>query len=185
MFRLVLVLMFGLSHSGICAVKAHDASKMGLKNFREILASLATVTGVDPTLPEISSFYTQIVGQLPRHGTLSEFNAQSFLAAAGLGGVFCNRVITQDAMAGIPKTGFNAGVDFSKGPSAVSTSLRAQLIVNYTTAFLQRGPTATEKDQLTSLFSAQTDATDTPAETQAAILSVCGAVASSIEFLSN
>lgn len=163
-----------------------DISHLALKNFRELYDSLATVTGVDPTSQDISTYYQQIVGQLPRNGTLSEFNAQSLLAATGLGSAFCNHEIAADAQAATPPTkGLNAGIDFTKGPSTITTAQRTQLIQNYVSAFLQRNPTQTEQQNLLSLFAAQTDATNAPAETQTAILAVCSALSASIEFLSN
>jgi hypothetical protein len=162
-----------------------DTSTMALKNFRAILNSLAAVTGVDPTSSDISAYYQQIQAQLPRTGTLSEFNAQTYLASAGLGSMFCNHVITNDVQAGKATTGPDAGIDFTKGPNSVTTAQRVTLIQNYFTQFLQRAPTATEQTTMTTLFAAQTDTANTVAETQNAILAVCSAVAGSIEFLSN
>jgi hypothetical protein len=159
---------------------------MGLKNFREILSSLSVVTGVPVTAPDVSAYYTQVVSGLPRYGDLSEFNPQSFLADLGLASVFCNHVIGTDVSAsGVVKTGPNAGVDFTQGPSHVSAAQRDKLAQNYISQFLQRAPTDTERTQLTQLFAAMTDAKDTADETQASVLAVCSAVAGSIEFLSN
>jgi hypothetical protein len=162
-----------------------DASTLALKNFRQIYASLATVTGVDPSSTDVSTYYQQIAGQLPRNGTLSEFNAQTLLAATGLASAFCNHVIAADVTTGAPKAGLNAGIDFTQGPKSITTAQRTQLVQNYVTAFLQRNPTANEQQQLTHLFASQTDATNAPAQTQNAILTVCTAVGGSIEFLSN
>jgi len=159
---------------------------MGLKNFREILSSLSVVTGVPVTAPDVSAYYTQVVSGLPRYGNLSEFNPQSFLADLGLASVFCNHVIGTDvSVSGVVKSGPNAGVDFSQGPSHVSAAQRDKLAQNYISQFLQRTPTDTERTQLTQLFGAMTDAKDTADETQASVLAVCSAVAGSIEFLSN
>ena len=162
-----------------------DTSKLALKNFREIYSSLARVTGVDPSSQDVTAYYQQVIGQLPRSGTLSEFNAQTLLAATGLGSVFCNHEITADVTAGTPKTGLNAGVDFTQGPKAITAAQRTQLIQNYISAFLQRDPTSNEQQNLSALFAGQTDATNTPAQTQNAILAVCSALTASIEFLSN
>jgi hypothetical protein len=167
------------------ALKSNDISTLALKNFREILSSLAVVTGVDPTSQDIATFYQSVQAQLPRTGTLAEFNAQSYLAASGLGSVFCSHIITADAATGTPKTGFNAGIDFTKGPKSVTSAQRNQLAQNYISAFLQRNAVVSEQSNLSSLFSAQIDSSNTPAETQNAVLAVCSSVASSIEFLSN
>jgi hypothetical protein len=161
-----------------------DTSTMALKNFRAILNSLAAVTGVDPTSSDISAYYAQIQAQLPRNGTLSEFNAQTYLASAGLGSMFCNHLITTDAQTG-KGTGPNLGIDFTKGPKSVTDKQRTTLIQNYFTQFLQRTPTATEQSTTTTLFAAQTDSQNSAQETQNAVLAVCSAVAGSIEFLSN
>jgi hypothetical protein len=161
-----------------------DTSTMALKNFRAILNSLAAVTGVDPTSSDISAYYAQIQAQLPRNGTLSEFNAQTYLASAGLGSMFCNHLITADAQTG-KGTGPNLGIDFTKGPKSVTDKQRTTLIQNYFTQFLQRTPTATEQSTTTTLFAAQTDSQNSAQETQNAVLAVCSAVAGSIEFLSN
>jgi hypothetical protein len=162
-----------------------DTSTMALKNFRAILNSLATVTGVDPTSTDIATYYQQIQAQLPRNGTLSEFNAQTYLASAGLGSVFCNHVISADAATGKTTSGPDAGIDFKKGPASVTTAQRTTLIQNYFNEFLQRTPTATEQSTMTTLFKAQIDSKNDVVETQNAILAVCTAVAGSIEFLSN
>jgi hypothetical protein len=162
-----------------------DTSTMALKNFRAILNSLAAVTGVDPTSQDISTYYQQIQAQLPRNGTLSEFNAQTYLADAGLGSVFCSHIITADATTGKPTTGPDAGVDFSKGPNSVTAAQRVTLVQNYFNEFLQRAPTATEQTTMTTLFATQIDKANSATETQNAILAVCSAVAGSIEFLSN
>jgi hypothetical protein len=169
----------------ICNHAFADTSTMALKNFRAILNSLALVTGVDPTSQDISTYYQQVQAQLPRNGTLSEFNAQTYLASAGLGSVFCSHVITADVTTGKPTAGPDAGIDFSKGPSSITASQRTALIRNYFNEFLQRTPTATEQSTMTTLFAAQTDKAGTVTETQNAILAVCSAVAGSIEFLSN
>jgi hypothetical protein len=162
-----------------------DTSTMALKNFRAILNSLAAVTGVDPTSTDISTYYQQIQAQLPRNGTLSEFNAQTYLASAGLGSMFCNHVITNDVQTGKPAKGPNAGIDFTKGPKSVTTAQRTTLVQNYFTQFLQRTPTATEMTTTTTLFAAQTDSTNSAAETENAVLAVCSSVAGSLEFLAN
>ncbi len=161
-----------------------DTSTMALKNFRAILNSLAAVTGVDPTSGDISAYYAQIQAQLPRNGTLSEFNAQTYLASAGLGSMFCNHLITTDAQTG-KGTGPNLGIDFTKGPKSVTAAQKTTLVQNYFMQFLQRTPTANEQSTMTTLFTAQTDSTNSAQETQNAVLAVCSAVAGSIEFLSN
>jgi hypothetical protein len=189
LIALFLITLSSTANSASAALKKDVAQAdpgMGLKNFREILSSLSVVTGVPVTAPDVSAYYAQVVSGLPRYGNLSEFNPQSFLADLGLASVFCNHVIGADANAtGVVKTGPNAGIDFTQGPSHVSAAQRDKLAQNYISQFLQRSPTDTKRTQLTQLFGTMTDAKDTADETQASVLAVCSAVAGSIEFLSN
>jgi hypothetical protein len=178
-------ILFILFTSFSATLAQADTSTMALKNFRAIFNSLAAVTGVDLTSSDVSSFYQQVQAQLPRNGTLSEFNAQTYLASVGLGSVFCSHVITADVQTGKPTTGPNAGIDFSRGPNSVTSAQRTSLVQNYFNQFLQRLPTSTEQTTMTGLFAAQIDSSNTAAETQNAVLAVCSAVAGSIEFLSN
>ncbi len=158
---------------------------IALKNYRELFGALSAATRVDPTLPEIASYYAQVQAQLPRSGNLVEFNSQSLIASIGLGSVFCKRVIYQDAELNVPKSGLNQGIDFMKPASKVTDAKLATLVKNYSNAFLQRDPTSAETTSLSNLFKTQALADTTAAGTRNAVLSVCTGIAGSFEFLSN
>ncbi len=184
-----LVLPLGLANTSLASVrkssKSKDTSSLALKNYREIFAALAAATRVDPSLPEINNYYQQVITQLPRNGTLVEFNSQSLIASIGLAGAFCKRVIYQDAELKVPKSGLNVGIDFTKEPSKVADDMLKSVIQNYSMAFLQRAPSNTEQTFLMNLFRAQSATDNTSLGTRTAVLVVCTGIASSIEFLAN
>ncbi len=165
--------------------KAKSATSIALKNYRELFGALTTATRVDPTLTEIANYYNQVQAQLPRYGTLVEFNSQSLIASIGLASVFCKRVIYQDAELNVPKSGLNLNVDFTKDASKVTDPVLNMLIKNYSNAFLQRDATASEQTTLAAIFKAQGASDPTPAGTRSAVLSICSGIAGSFEFLSN
>jgi hypothetical protein len=180
MIRFLLVTVLICTTATLAASPA--SASIGLKNFRELLRALSVVTHVPSSDASIQAYYRKIQGQLPQSGSLVEFSPQSWLAAVGLGSVFCDTLIVNGAQGGVS---LNEGVDFSKGPSAVGATLRITLAQRYILAFLQRPATAAEQDQLVQLFSAQATSTDTPQETHNGILAMCATTAGSIEFLSN
>ena len=188
-FQLVLILSLSFTSqtwaSKPKSSKVKSSSSIALKNYRELFGALTVATRVDPTLPEIANYYQQVIGQLPRYGTLVEFNAQSLIASMGLAGVFCKRVIYQDAELNVPKSGLNTGIDFTKDSTKVTDAALATLIKNYSSAFLQRDPTATEQTMLSGIFRNLGAADPTAAGTRAAVLSVCSGIAGSFEFLAN
>ena len=165
--------------------KSKDTTTLALKNYRELFGALAIATKLDPTTPEIANYYQQVIGQLPRNGTLVEFNSQSLIGSVGLASAFCKRVIYQDAELNVPKSGLNQGIDFTKSPALVTDEKLALLIKNYSTAFLQRSPTASEQKTLSALFKSQGLADPTSLGTRTAVLAVCTGIAGSFEFLAN
>ncbi len=186
LFIFILISIVLMSENASADSKKRNISPtLALKNYRELFGALQTATRVDPSVSEIANYYTQVMAQLPRSGTLVEFNSQSLIASVGLSSVFCKRLIYQDSSLNVPKSGLNKGIDFMKPVSQVTDTKITDLVKNYSNAFLQRDATASEQTTLVDLFKSQGSSDATPNGTKKAVLAVCTSIASSFEFLSN
>jgi hypothetical protein len=160
---------------------------VGVKNFQQLLASYAAITGVDPGDSDISDYFAQSKTRLPKKGRVDELSSPALLTAGALGGLFCEKMIASDAALPAAQRRAHKQVDFTKAPAAALTSdVRTSVVGEYAGMFWQRSATATEQAALLAVFDESvTSGGTTPADTLLALRPVCGAVAGSLATLVN
>lgn len=160
-----------------------------LKDYREILHSFATVTGVSAATTDIQSYYSTAFGRLPRDGLLNELTAPAATTLSALAALFCKKMIESDSSftgSDLPRRRAHRKVDFTSGPEALTQEIRASVINEYAELFWQRSLATDEMGQLDELIQlAAEGAPSTPLGTEATLLTACTAAAGSTGFLIN
>jgi hypothetical protein len=130
---------------------AGSAYVVGLRTFDELNASMAQVTGVNPTT--IQTTFTNLKQQLPSKEDMAGFLASMQMSIANLAGAYCQALVEDDTKRasyfGVPESFFttNPGtVDsaFGTGLSANKTAIVNALVTNMvgTSLNIQPNPTA-------------------------------------------
>lgn len=82
---------------------------VGLKGFEQILATMASLTGVDQSNGNVQRLYDDISTQLPTSNSIKNFTASSQVAILKLASEFCNEVTRSSSLRGAiwPSTNFS------------------------------------------------------------------------------
>lgn len=171
------ILLLGFSN------RVFAADSISVKNFRQIFDSLRVITGVVPDA-EVNQAYQDAKNRLPRYGRIDEVSSPMLLAVTAVSGSFCKKMIAIDAsIANRTNRRAHRMVDFTLGPSGMTSDIRRSVIQEYSRLFWQRDPVDSEiQTVLTTMADAATAIpTTTPADTQKVLKVACTAVASSLE----
>lgn len=98
---------------------------IGLRNFAEINATLAALTGVSKTNPAVRATYTKVQQQLPTLTNIEGFLAAQQMGITQLAVSYCNALVDDTSLRSSYFSGFNFGANAG---SAFSASGRSQII---------------------------------------------------------
>ena len=155
-----------------------------LKNFREIYASLVTVTGVDGRDAELTELFRVNVDRLPKVGEAGELSSNVVLAATELSGAFCKKALDREKALPRGERNLFGQVDLNRGPRQFTNYLKGRITEQYAQAFWLRAPSATEKEVLSQLIDRlRTNVTDSADETEKLLQVFCVSFGSSLAFL--
>lgn len=93
--------------------------QIGLRNFAEINATMAVVTGVAPTHADVKQTYEAIVQQLPTVENISGFLAAHQVAISQLAIEYCNALVSDTGLRG----SYFPGFDFSAGAATAFNTM--------------------------------------------------------------
>lgn len=108
---------------------------IGIKNFRQYLASLEVVTGIKAAkVSSIAKFYTENVTRLPKNGIVTEINGPTLMTYTALAGLFCKEHVR------LMQTSNSSPIDLSDAShvNEVSEPKKIQVINGYSQLFLDR-----------------------------------------------
>jgi hypothetical protein len=177
-----------------------EAGTIGVKNVNQLAYSMAAVTGVPltyqvttpstrttgvPTTIAISTHVNTIAPMLSVDGNIENVNPTMLLSITGLAGLFCRGLVQKEALIALTASGrkFTIGVDFSKGPSSVSSAVRDATHKAFAQNFWNRPATDEELTILTDAFNEAASALTGGQGTQDALQASCTAALASLEFL--
>lgn len=95
-----------------------QSSDIGLRNFSEINATLASLTGVAPSNAAVRSTYSTIQQQLPTNENMESFLSSHQMAITQLAISYCNAFIEDNTLTAAKLPTFNS----TQGPSIVFTT---------------------------------------------------------------
>jgi hypothetical protein len=96
----------------------NPVSDIGLRVFNEINASMAAITGVDPTTASVQSTYDKIEQQLPPVETIDGFVSANQMAIAQLAIQYCDALVEDS---GLRNTFFGTSpIDFDTNPDVAT-----------------------------------------------------------------
>ena len=93
-------------------------AQIGIKNFRQIIQSFNSLTGVMVTDPDVKATIEETRSRLPKFGRADEVNSAMLLAMTSLSGIFCQKLIAADAQKSPDQRRAHKSVDFAKIPSS-------------------------------------------------------------------
>jgi len=103
-----------------------DQPDLGLRDFAEINASLAQMTGVPATTSSVASTYTKVKQQLPTLTNLDSFVAAQQMGITQLTVAYCNALVDDASL----RAGYFPGFDFSATvATAFNTSTKRDQII--------------------------------------------------------
>ena len=177
--KIVIILVIGLCEAG---THSFADVAVGVKNFRQLFDSYVVITGVNALDTEVQQTYQATMTRLPKDSDVEQLTTPMVLGVASLGGVFCKKMIANDAAkTDVTTRRAHTKVDFTKGPADLSDEIKKSVITEYAGLFWQRTPTDEEQAALLEVFSgAATGTVGTPAETTAVLRATCASVASSL-----
>jgi hypothetical protein len=166
----------------VAASVAVAQGDFAIKNYRQILASLAVVTGVSVNDPDIQRTYGETMTRLPKFGRIDEVNSSMLLALTSLSGMFCRKMIEADARLADGSRRAHNGVDFAQPPTAFLEDTRRAIIGNYAGLFWGRAVLEEEVSLvLATMTEAEPQVGTTAASTQQLLIVACTAMAASTD----
>lgn len=144
-----LVLMVALLSS---ASHVH-ASKLGLKNFRELPAAYSTVMQIPSTNGVIQTVLKKVQSRLPQKGDIEEMSSPMVLAAFELAGSYCSAFLDAEAAMPAAERLIFKDVDFTTTPKQFTPSVQKALLSELAGNFWFRPPSETEAQELDTFFS--------------------------------
>lgn len=155
---------------------------LGVKNFRQMIASFHQITGISVGDPEMLQVKQRVLSRLPVNGDVSDISSTSVTALYELAGAFCRRMIDLDSARQPAARRAHTLVSFQSAPRALTPRVQEKTILEYSKLFWQREPTADEKVVLTKLFDdAIKGAPAKTEETKNILHAVCSAMAASLD----
>jgi hypothetical protein len=98
---------------------------IGLRNFAEINATLAAMTGVSKTTPAVKTTYTKVEQQLPTLTNIEGFLAAQQMGVTQLAVAYCNALVNDTSL----RTSYFSGFNFGAGAgTAFDATGRSQII---------------------------------------------------------
>jgi hypothetical protein len=107
-----------------------DQPTLGLRDFAEINASLAVMTGIPATTPLVANTYEKVKQQLPTLTNLDSFLAAQQMGITQLTVAYCNALVGNSGAANAPRAAVFPGFDFAAPASTAfdSSAKRDQVI---------------------------------------------------------
>ena len=156
---------------------------IGIKNFRQIVQSYSSLTGVPVTDADVKATIDETQSRLPKFGKPDEVNSAMLLAMTSLSGMFCQKMIASDMTKAMGQRRAHNTVDFTKIPSTYSDDARKAIVDEYAQLFWGRSATDAEKMALIKTFQdLQVSGGDNVDGLQKALKATCTVVGSSQEF---
>lgn len=107
-----------------------DQPTLGLRDFAEINASLATMTGIAATHPLVADTYEKVKQQLPTLTNLDGFLAAQQMGITQLSVAYCNALVGNSSAANTARTALFPGFDFSAAANlAFNSGAKRDLII--------------------------------------------------------
>jgi len=155
-----------------------------LKNFREIYASYAAITNIDPKSPDLLELYKANKDRLPASGLPSELSSPVVLALTELSGAFCKKALDREKALKPGERILFPNVNFKVGPSQFQKFRKTEISQHLAQLFWQREATDKELNSLSKhidrLGSSQPY---NPAETEQLLHILCTTYGTSLAFL--
>jgi mono/diheme cytochrome c family protein len=130
-------------------------SDIGVRNFDEINATLAAITGVSPATPSVASTYSQIRQSLPTVENIEAFLSSHQMAIAQLAIQYCAELVNNTSLRATMFPGFPFGADVATAYPASQDLLIDPLLdrmlgttTNFINAQPDRAAAKTELEQL-------------------------------------
>jgi hypothetical protein len=108
------------------AIDLAPQADIGLRNFAEINASMATLTGVSQTNSAVKAAYEQLKQQLPAVTNMGSFLASNQMAVTQLAIKYCDQLVESSTL----RTEFFSGFDFTQAASSAFVDQDRKLIFN-------------------------------------------------------
>ena len=108
------------------AVDLSAQSDIGMRNFAEINASMATLTGVSQNNSAVKAAYEQLKQQLPAVTNMGSFLASNQMAVTQMAIKYCDQLVESSSL----RPAFFSGFDFSQAASSAFTDQDKSLIFN-------------------------------------------------------
>lgn len=152
---------------------------IGIKNFEEINASLAAVTGVSSTNTSVANTYNTVKQALPTAEAVEGFSSAQQAAITQLAVGYCDALVNDTTLRGTVFPGFNFGA--SVGTAFATAAQRDQIIVPLYNRAVgvnlgSQPPLATVSGELNALIDRLTGCSSgSCADTQTVVTAVCAA----------
>jgi hypothetical protein len=176
--------------NGDTPVEIKAAGTAAVINNDQVMPVFSEVTGVSQNTSvgaqTIRSFYSTVQGRLPLAGTAEDVTASGLLAIEGIAGMYCSRLLTDDAAKADGQRRAHNGVNFGAAPAtALTAGVRTQVINRYAQLFWRRPAATAEVQQIlaTAMSEALVNQGGQSAanQTRNALLVACTAALSSLD----
>ncbi len=137
-----------VASSEACLGQVGGDVPLALKNFRQLFESLAIVTHVSPTDPDVKQTFEETKARLPKLGQVDEISSPMLLAATSLSGTCCKKMIASDAALPPAQRRAHHGIDFRDASLPFNRAARMNLVQEYANLFWHRAATDDELDSL-------------------------------------
>ena len=157
---------------------------VGLKNFDQIKATYAVLTGIPATHPQVIEAYNKFKSSLPVEHLISSISAAKVSASTKLAATYCD-VLTLDPAFVATRTQIFPGIDFAAGPATLNSATLAQQLADrfFYTGVQSSGNTEENVQIIAKLIDDMKATNIEPEKTPAIVMGACAAVLSSADVI--
>lgn len=173
-------------------VSISSTGTAGIRDFVAVVPAMSAVTGIPVTNSNVQNYYNSAITRMSVDGSGAAVSPALLATYTTMASIFCQELVNKESPPNGPAVLF-ADLDYTKGVSGLTPSVRAALLSKLTQRFWGRNPSTGESATFNTLLdeiSTQLNGitgyyTDSTSKTKAIALSACTSILSSLDFLKN
>lgn len=161
----------------------------GIRDFVSIVPAMSAVTGIPMSNTSVQNYYKSAITRMSVDGSGTAVSSALLATYTTMASIFCQQLVAKESPPNGPAVLF-ADLDYTKGVSGLTPTVRAALLKKLTQQFWGRDPSTGES----ASFNTMLDEISTPLngvgvnsteKTKTIALSACTTILSSLDFLKN
>jgi hypothetical protein len=161
----------------------------GIRDFVQLVPAMSAVTGIPMSNTNVQNYYKSAITRMSVDGSGTAISSALLATYTTMASIFCQELVTKESPPNGPAVLF-ADLDYTKGVSGLTPTVRAALLKKLTQQFWGRDPSTGESASFNTMLDEISTALNGTGntsndKTKAIALSSCTTILSSLDFLKN